>query len=171
MTNKYCLCLSTYVSAFGFVGFILFLFNLCIFPVHFLVSGKKTSIKTKRNMFSASGLHLRYYKPGLKGAALGRQPPSLFPFFFQQAGSTAERGTCHRPLPSYQDMRPALNISCPFLRGGDRTSRFLLPKHLSRAWHSFLRSFGIGLFNQSWMIPRSKLHLGHLHVHIQDPNL
>ena len=24
MTNKYCLCLSTYVSAFGFVGFILF---------------------------------------------------------------------------------------------------------------------------------------------------
>ena len=27
MTNKYCLCLSTYVSAFGFVGFILFFFN------------------------------------------------------------------------------------------------------------------------------------------------
>ena len=26
MTNKYCLCLSTYVSAFGFVGFILFYF-------------------------------------------------------------------------------------------------------------------------------------------------
>ena len=26
MTNKYCLCLSTYVSAFGFVGFILFCF-------------------------------------------------------------------------------------------------------------------------------------------------
>ena len=24
VTNKYCLCLSTYVSAFGFVGFILF---------------------------------------------------------------------------------------------------------------------------------------------------
>ena len=28
VTNKYCLCLSTYVSAFGFVGFILFLFFL-----------------------------------------------------------------------------------------------------------------------------------------------
>ena len=27
VTNKYCLCLSTYVSAFGFVGFILFFFN------------------------------------------------------------------------------------------------------------------------------------------------
>ena len=26
VTNKYCLCLSTYVSAFGFVGFILFSF-------------------------------------------------------------------------------------------------------------------------------------------------
>ena len=26
VTNKYCLCLSTYVSAFGFVGFILFFF-------------------------------------------------------------------------------------------------------------------------------------------------
>ena len=29
VTNKYCLCLSTYVSAFGFVGFILF----CVFFV------------------------------------------------------------------------------------------------------------------------------------------
>ena len=28
VTNKYCLCLSTYVSAFGFVGFILFSFLL-----------------------------------------------------------------------------------------------------------------------------------------------
>ena len=27
MTNKYCLCLSTYVSAFGFVGFILFIWS------------------------------------------------------------------------------------------------------------------------------------------------
>ena len=27
VTNKYCLCLSTYVSAFGFVGFILFFFG------------------------------------------------------------------------------------------------------------------------------------------------
>ena len=27
VTNKYCLCLSTYVSAFGFVGFILFFFS------------------------------------------------------------------------------------------------------------------------------------------------
>ena len=27
VTNKYCLCLSTYVSAFGFVGFILFFFT------------------------------------------------------------------------------------------------------------------------------------------------
>ena len=28
VTNKYCLCLSTYVSAFGFVGFILFFFDI-----------------------------------------------------------------------------------------------------------------------------------------------
>ena len=35
VTNKYCLCLSTYVSAFGFVGFILFHFsNLHVFFGH-----------------------------------------------------------------------------------------------------------------------------------------
>ena len=32
MTNKYCLCLSTYVSAFGFVGFILFFLRI---PINF----------------------------------------------------------------------------------------------------------------------------------------
>ena len=33
VTNKYCLCLSTYVSAFGFVGFILFFHDVSCFQI------------------------------------------------------------------------------------------------------------------------------------------
>ena len=32
VTNKYCLCLSTYMSAFGFVGFILFWWSPVVVP-------------------------------------------------------------------------------------------------------------------------------------------
>ena len=39
VTNKYCLCLSTYVSAFGFVGFILFqpYYNVSFLQHHTIV--------------------------------------------------------------------------------------------------------------------------------------
>ena len=35
--NKYCLCLSTYVSAFGFVGFILFFCSFPYLPICFRI--------------------------------------------------------------------------------------------------------------------------------------
>ena len=40
VTNKYCLCLSTYVLAFGFVGFILFFSRSCL-AVHETSSVKR----------------------------------------------------------------------------------------------------------------------------------
>ena len=46
VTNKYCLCLSTYVSAFGFVGFIFFFFLVVVVVILLL--------RTQQTQFGSS---------------------------------------------------------------------------------------------------------------------